>query len=66
MRDPAVTCQECRFVWHSPAMADGLRVLGSCPRCSGELLFHAEVEAPPVAEPVPAEPHRVLGIPNRR
>ena len=67
MRDPAVTCQDCQFVWYSPAMADGLRALGSCPRCTGELVFHAEAEAPEAAPaPVAAEPSRALGIPNRR
>jgi hypothetical protein len=66
MRDPAVTCQDCRFVWYSQAMAEGLRALGTCPRCGGELEFHAAAET--VAEPVTpaaAEPARVLGVPRR-
>lgn len=70
---PAVHCAGCQFAWNSPAMAEGLRLLGSCPKCSGELVFAAE--APVVPEPAPPEerftpqretaPHLVLGIPRR-
>ena len=66
---PAVRCTSCEFAWNSAAMADGLRLLGSCPKCSGELAFAADA---PTAErfdrPVPrvsAAPHLVLGIPRR-
>jgi len=54
-------------------MAEGLRLLGSCPKCGGELIFAGDVAAAP--EPVPAAeerfrpaetaPHLVLGIPRR-
>jgi hypothetical protein len=65
---PAVTCSGCGFGWNSAAMAEGLRLLGSCPKCDGELVFNTAPE-PPAAEhtaPAPAEaPHLVLGIPRR-
>jgi hypothetical protein len=53
-------------------MADGLRLLGSCPKCGGELLFAGD--APPERPAGEAEerfdaartaPHLVLGIPRR-
>jgi hypothetical protein len=70
--DPLVSCGGCRYTWHSASMAEGLRLLGGCPRCGGELQFAqtAEAAAPaesPVREPeVTADaPHRVLGVPRR-
>jgi hypothetical protein len=36
-----VTCHGCGFHWHSESMAHGLRVLGHCVRCNGELEFAA-------------------------
>ena len=66
---PAVSCTSCNFAWNSAAMAEGLRLLGSCPKCGGELSFAGET---PRAErfdrpmfAVAAEPHLVLGIPRR-
>lgn len=69
-RTPAVNCSSCGFAWHSAAMAEGLRLLGSCPKCSGELRFRDEVPEPHVARTAPADagdraPHLVLGIPRR-
>ena len=68
-RDPAVTCSGCEFAWNSAAMAEGLRLLGSCPRCSGELVFATGAPARGTAQPTrlaaPAAPHLVLGIPRR-
>lgn len=63
---PAVRCSGCEFKWNSPAMAEGLRLLGSCPKCSGELIFAADAEPVAAAEErfAPA-PHLVLGIPRR-
>ncbi len=66
---PAVSCTSCNFAWNSPAMADGLRLLGSCPKCGGELRFAGETPRGerfdrPVAVGA-AEPHLVLGIPRR-
>jgi hypothetical protein len=51
-------------------MAEGLRLLGSCPKCGGELQFRdAAAMAEPrvrVAErPAALAPHLVLGIPRR-
>ena len=64
---PAVRCSSCDSVWNSAAMADGLRLLGSCPKCGGTLEFRGE--APPAERfdrPKPAvAPHLVLGIPRR-
>jgi hypothetical protein len=66
---PAVRCLSCEFAWNTPAMADGLRLLGSCPKCGGELSF-AE-DAPKgerfdrAAGRTDRAPHLVLGIPRR-
>lgn len=65
--DFAARCTACEFTWRSAAMADGLRVLGACPKCKGELEFGTLAGEPPLA-PAPvastAEPHLVLGIPR--
>jgi hypothetical protein len=69
MSDFAVRCRGCRFTWHSAAMAEGLRVLGACPKCKGELEFAADGPAPSAAGAEPAviadAPHLVLGVPRR-
>lgn len=67
--DPAVRCTGCAFTWNTPAMAEGLRVLGACPKCQGELEFRDDAPAPPAASgtrdaDVSAAPHMVLGIPR--
>jgi hypothetical protein len=66
--DPAVHCQDCGYEWHSPAMAEGLRLIGSCPKCGGELAF-AAAQAPSQAPESPTTdvraPHLVLGVPRR-
>jgi hypothetical protein len=71
-RTPAVSCSGCGFTWNSDAMAEGLRLLGSCPKCGGALLFRADAPDPPRASrtaPLASEggvaPHLVLGIPRR-
>ncbi|HEX2086243.1 MAG TPA: hypothetical protein VHF89_11210 [Solirubrobacteraceae bacterium] len=70
-RSPAVSCSGCGFAWNSAAMAEGLRLLGSCPKCGGALIFSLDAPEPPRAERVekPArsgdQPHLVLGIPRR-
>jgi hypothetical protein len=65
--DFAVRCRGCGFTWRSAAMADGLRVLGVCPKCKGELQFRDPgAQAAPVEPEVPAgAPHMVLGVPRR-
>jgi hypothetical protein len=65
---PAVHCVGCQYEWHSEVMAEGLRLLGTCPKCGGELVF---AEAEPAHEPAHAAkldlraPHLVLGVPRR-
>jgi len=66
MRPPAVSCTDCSATWNSNAMADGLRLLGSCPKCGGQLAFRADAEGAQGAEAVrDVAPHLVLGIPRR-
>jgi hypothetical protein len=64
--DFAVRCTACEFRWNTPAMADGLRVLGACPKCKGELEFRDTAEVTIAALPPhpTAAPHMVLGIPR--
>jgi hypothetical protein len=65
--DFAVRCHGCQFTWNTQTMAEGLRVLGACPRCSGELEFAERVAAPAAEAPRTvrdAAPHLVLGIPR--
>jgi hypothetical protein len=64
--DFAVRCTGCEFTWNTPAMADGLRILGSCPKCKGELEFRDTAEVTIAALPADdaAAPHMVLGIPR--
>jgi hypothetical protein len=64
----AVRCTSCEFTWNTPAMAEGLRVLGACPKCKGALEFRDHATEPAVADTrdadVAAAPHMVLGIPR--
>lgn len=67
---PAVTCSSCDRRWNSASMAEGLRLLGHCPRCGGALSFGDEVSTPPMAAAAPEDaaalaPHLVLGLPQR-
>ena len=65
---PAVSCTGCGFAWNSAVMAEGLRLLGSCPKCGGELAFRDDVPVEPRVTRAPAAvdaPHLVLGIPRR-
>jgi uncharacterized paraquat-inducible protein A len=65
--DFAVRCHGCGFTWNTPAMAEGLRVLGACPKCKGALEFRDDAPAPaaPAREADPAAaPHMVLGLPR--
>ncbi|HEV2815591.1 MAG TPA: hypothetical protein VGW10_20205 [Solirubrobacteraceae bacterium] len=69
-RTPAVSCSGCGFAWNSAGMAEGLRLLGSCPKCGGELIFRADSAAEPRIErsgerATEQAPHLVLGIPRR-
>jgi len=65
-----VSCHDCGRTWNSPSLAEGLRLLGSCPRCGGELSFRDQAEESPGPDTPPegnaaVEPHLVLGIPRR-
>jgi hypothetical protein len=65
---PTVHCLGCEYEWHTRVMAEGLRLLGSCPKCGGELAF-AETAPEREAGPSPMvdvrPPHLVLGVPRR-
>ena len=66
---PPVSCRECARTWNSATMVEGLRLLGSCPRCGGILDFQ-DAEAPAGATRSPGAgsevaPHLVLGLPRR-
>ena len=67
-RRPRVVCTACDFAWYSVQMSEGLRWLGACPRCGGELHFNEPATARSVeASPVPAAPpHLALGLPRPR
>jgi hypothetical protein len=65
----AVRCTGCEFTWNTPAMVEGLRVLGACPKCKGKLEFSEDAPAAPAASDTraadaTAAPHMVLGIPR--
>ena len=69
--DFAVRCTSCEFTWNTPAMVEGLRVLGACPKCRGALEFRDDVGGradiaakAPDADVSSAAPHMVLGIPR--
>jgi hypothetical protein len=67
---PLVSCTGCDRTWNSATMAEGLRVVGSCPRCGGGLTFAddaPEAGAPEARAVLGGEsaPHLVLGVPRR-
>ena len=66
LRPPAVVCTNCEFAWHTAAMVEGLRLLGACPRCGGNLDFRREpTEAADDARLGPRiAPHLALGRPR--
>lgn len=69
MEKPLVTCRSCERTWHSKTMADGLRTIGCCPRCSGELAWHEDAapqpDLPALYGASTVAPHLVLGVPRR-
>jgi len=42
--DPRVRCGACSFAWFGATAAHGLRIVGGCPRCGGELEFLGDEE----------------------
>ena len=69
-RPPAVTCSDCQRTWNSTSMAEGLRLLGACPRCGGSLEFagadeRSALDSVRVETAAALAPHLVLGIPRR-
>ncbi|WP_372789674.1 hypothetical protein [Paraconexibacter sp.] len=68
-----VSCTDCAFAWNSATMVDGLRLIGSCPRCGGALSFRdpepdqdrADEPAAPHRSTDERAPHLVLGLPRR-
>ena len=72
--EPRVSCTSCARTWNSATMAEGLRRIGTCPRCGGPLRFAADVTAAPArprtptpghAVPADLPPSQVLGVPRR-
>jgi hypothetical protein len=66
--NPRVRCHDCDFAWYGATAAHGLRVVGNCTRCGGELDFL--IEDDPAATPSPVSerltgmsPAAVLGTP---
>jgi hypothetical protein len=55
--DPRVRCRDCEFAWYGATAAHGLRLVGSCPRCSGELEFLVVDD-----EPVAAASEHLTGV----
>ena len=70
-KSPAVSCSSCSRTWNSASMAEGLRLLGHCPRCGGTLAFAADDQAASAMSRLDPEaavsmaPHLVMGIPRR-
>ena len=67
---PAVSCKSCARTWNSATMAEGLHLLGACPRCGGDLEFAAPAatddrDSRTVSADDSLAPHLVLGIPRR-
>jgi hypothetical protein len=56
---PRVRCRDCDFAWYGATAAHGLRLIGTCSRCDGELDFLTQEEAPATA---PALPERLAGL----
>lgn len=61
------SCLACGFGWHGPAMVHGLKLLGTCPRCNGELRFSSTAQGlgeDDATAGTAAEPHLALGLPR--
>jgi hypothetical protein len=65
---PRVQCDDCCAAWYGASAADGLRVVGRCPKCGGHLAFLA-ADAPAADFEVndrlaSVPPASVLGLPH--
>ena len=65
---PRVQCDDCCFAWYGASAADGLRVVGQCPKCGGHLEFLAS-DAPASEfamsdKLATVSPAAVLGLPT--
>lgn len=70
MEKALVSCDSCLRTWHSQTMAEGLRLIGRCPRCSGALTWDDAAPssvgaAPALGDGAVRAPHLVLGVPRR-
>lgn len=54
---PRVRCRACDFAWYGETAADGLRIVGACTKCGGELAF-ADADADADAAAEAAEPSK--------
>jgi hypothetical protein len=69
---PRVRCGGCEFQWFGETASHGLRIVGSCPRCSGSLEFLVPEEEVAPSRATPAtdralntlHPAAVLGMPT--
>ena len=68
MTEPLVSCTSCERRWYSATLAEGLRSVGHCPRCGGELRFAGQAGPTQSEDPAATSgvaPHLVLGVPRR-
>ena len=65
---PRAVCERCDFAWYSAQMAEGLRLIGACPRCGGELRFAHDPETVDELHTPDrgTAPHMALGVPRPR
>jgi len=64
---PRVQCDDCCFAWYGASAADGLRVVGACPKCGGHLEFLVADELDEVDDYdnlASVSPASVLGLPT--
>ncbi|HEY8582215.1 MAG TPA: hypothetical protein VIL49_04685 [Capillimicrobium sp.] len=71
MPSPRVRCRACAFEWFGATASHGLRIIGSCTRCGGELDFLVPEEADDQEPTITAgsdaaeqRPATVLGTPT--
>ena len=64
--EPAARCEGCGFAWYGETAIDGLRALGHCIRCGGQVAFRDRPPPPTHMDPVQPGmgPHQVMGAPR--